>query len=77
MAHPEQQAFFGQLQRLYPQFFERVRVGEVGSLNINGSVRGFFSECDYTGFDVGPGPGVDQVVQGQLVGLPIGISTQC
>lgn len=82
MAHPEQHAFFKQLKALYPQYFEQVKVGEIGSLNINGSVREFFSDCAYTGFDVGAGPGVDEVVQGQLVGLPSGhfdtmISAEC
>ena len=42
MAHPEQKAFFSQLKLLYPQYFERAKVGEVGSLNINGTVRSFF-----------------------------------
>lgn len=82
MAHPEQHVFFSQLKTLYPQYFERVKVGEIGSLNINGSVRTFFSDCAYSGFDVGAGPGVDEVVQGQLVGLPTGhfdtmISAEC
>jgi hypothetical protein len=49
MAHPEQKAFFSQLQLLYPQYFTQVRVGEVGSLNIKGSVREFFSDCASTG----------------------------
>lgn len=82
MAHPEQHIFFSQLKELYPQYFERVKVGEIGSLNINGTVRSFFSDCAYTGFDVGAGFGVDEVVQGQLVGLPTGhfdttVSAEC
>ena len=39
MAHPEQKAFFLQLKRLYPQYFVGNKVGEIGSLNINGSCR--------------------------------------
>ena len=82
MAHPEQKVFFAQLRELYPQYFERTRVGEVGSLDINGSLRPFFTDCDYTGFDLGPGPGVDRVVQGHLVDLPTGhfdvtVSAEC
>lgn len=34
---------------------------EVGSYNVNGSVRHLFTE-DYTGLDIRPGPGVDRVV---------------
>jgi SAM-dependent methyltransferase len=42
----------------------------VGSLNINGSVRGFFTFSDYLGIDVGPGPGVDLVCEGQNLDHP-------
>lgn len=82
MAHPEQKVFFSQLKQLYPQYFERVKVCEMGSLNINGSVRESFSDCSYTGFDVGAWPGVDEVVRGQLVGLSTGyfdatVSAEC
>ena len=42
-------------------FFEYRRVVEFGSLDINGSVRKFFRDCDYTGIDLAPGPGVDVV----------------
>ncbi len=34
---------------------------EVGSLDINGSVRQFFTDCFYHGIDLGEGPGVDEV----------------
>lgn len=82
MAHPEQLAFFSQLKRLYPQFFQQVTVGEIGSLNINGTLRGLFSDCHYTGYDLDVGPGVDEVMPGQLVGLPTGhfdtlVSAEC
>lgn len=57
-------------------------MAEICSLNINGTVRGFFADCDYTGFDVGAGPGVDEVLEGQRVGLPTGhfdtmVSAEC
>jgi hypothetical protein len=35
---------------------------EVGNLNLNGSVREFFSECDYLGLEVGEGEGEGQDV---------------
>jgi hypothetical protein len=45
----------------HPYYFQGRKVLEVGSLDINGSVRPFFSRCDYTGVDLGTGPGVDRV----------------
>lgn len=43
---------------------------EVGSLNINGSVRDFFADCDYVGLDVGVGKDVDIVCEGQKYDAP-------
>jgi len=37
---------------------------EVGSLNINGTVRDFFDAEEYIGIDIGEGPGVDVVSGG-------------
>ena len=82
MAHPEQAEFFSSFRAHYPQSFEGARVLEVGSLDINGSVRDLFSGCDYTGVDLQIGPGVDLACQGQLVEFPSGhfdttISAEC
>ena len=65
MAHPEQRVFFGQVTARFPEWFADRRVLEVGSLNINGTVRDFFTGCDYIGVDVGAGPGVDVIAEGQ------------
>lgn len=65
MSHKEQHQFIEFVKLTYGSYFTNSKVLEVGSLDINGSVRHFFTECDYTGIDVGPGPGVDLVVQGQ------------
>ncbi|MDP9044901.1 MAG: class I SAM-dependent methyltransferase [Pseudomonadota bacterium] len=82
MAHPQQAEFFSGVRSHYPAAFEAARVLEVGSLDINGSVRELFSACDYTGVDLQLGPGVDLACQGQLVGFPTGhfdttISAEC
>ena len=45
----------------YPEHFNSCRVLEMGSLNINGSVRPYFKNCEYTGVDWRPGPNVDLV----------------
>lgn len=72
MSHYTQRQFVGWVSELFPQFFEKSRVLEVGSLDINGSVRRFFSDCQYTGLDVGKGPGVDVVCGGQDYDAPSG-----
>jgi SAM-dependent methyltransferase len=82
MAHPTQTEFVGKFAELMPEFFSDCRVLEVGSLDINGSVRPLFRDCSYLGIDVGPGPGVDLVCQGQDYSGPDGsfdtvISCEC
>ena len=45
----------------HPTYFKTKRVLEAGSMNINGTLRDFFEECDYTGIDFRKGDGVDVV----------------
>lgn len=70
MAHSTQQDFINYVKEKFPDHFENSKVLEVGSLDINGSMRSFFSNCDYLGIDVGEGKGVDLVVQGQEYDAP-------
>ena len=65
MSHPQQMDFVHKLKLRYPTSFFQAKVLEIGSLNINGTIRMFFTECDYLGIDVGEGPGVDLVSEGQ------------
>ena len=65
MAHQEQLEFIETLSKHFPQFFLKVKVLEIGSLDINGSIRKFFDQCEYIGIDVAEGNGVDVVCQGQ------------
>lgn len=66
MAHQQQRDFFLQMRERFPDAFDNVEVLEVGSLDINGTVRDFFSDVTrYVGCDVGPGPGVDLVCAGE------------
>jgi SAM-dependent methyltransferase len=67
MAHIEQMKFVETVKGEFPNYFLNQRVAEIGSLDINGSIRTFFESCDYTGFDVAAGAGVDRVTQGQLI----------
>jgi len=70
MAHQQQFDYIQTLKLKYPTQFFNKKVLEVGSLNINGSIRVFFTECDYLGIDVGPGKDVDLVCEGQNLDHP-------
>ena len=67
MSHPTQMAFVASIRDRFPDSFVGKNVLEIGSLDINGSVRQFFTDCDYTGVDLGEGPGVDIVCKGHEV----------
>jgi len=61
MSHKIQQQWCAGLKLAMPQYFRRVQVLEMGSLNVNGTLRDLFDECEYTGVDVIPGKDVDVV----------------
>ena len=65
MSHESQLDFVSRVKARFPESFAGKRVLEVGSLDINGSVRSLFDDCDYLGIDVAAGPGVDLVCQAQ------------
>ncbi|MGO9802493.1 MAG: class I SAM-dependent methyltransferase [Steroidobacteraceae bacterium] len=82
MAHYQQLEFVRTVKRLFPEYFRKTRVLEVGSWDVNGSVRGVFAECDYVGADIAAGSGVDLTCAGQDIGFPSGhfdvvISCEC
>ena len=84
MAHKEQREFFEELNLRFSRFFLSAnRVFEVGSQNINGTVRDFFPNArEYLGIDLGMAPDVDWVIPGELAELSDGwadivISTEC
>lgn len=70
MAHREQLDFVAAARRLFPAHFRGMDVLEIGSLDINGTIRSFFEGCRYVGIDVAPGPGVDVACQGQDYDAP-------
>lgn len=70
LSHFEQREFIARIKAGFPSFFTSVRTLEVGSLDINGSVRDFFEGGSYIGLDVASGPGVDVVCPGQEYGAP-------
>ena len=71
MAHLQQAQFVDNLRLKLPGYFKNTKVLEIGSLNINGSVRSFFEGCDYIGIDLEEGPGVDIVCAGQDFQAPL------
>ena len=82
MSHYEQQRYISNVKEWFPQFFDNQRVLEIGSLNINGTLRDFFANCDYTGVDIAEGPCVDVVCEGQNLDYPdksfnVAISAEC
>ena len=84
MAHPEQQKLFQQLTVLFPEHFVgNANVLEIGSQDINGTVRDYFEpDANYLGLDLGMAKGVDWTIPGELVELPdqwasVCISTEC
>lgn len=61
MAHAEQNRFCQGVRLAFPSFFTGCRVLDCGSLNVNGTNRSLFSDCEYVGIDVAQGDGVDVV----------------
>lgn len=62
MSHDTQRAFVARVREQFPDAFTGKRVLEIGSYNVNGTVRDFFgADCEYIGVDVGLGPCVDVV----------------
>lgn len=72
MSHTEQIYFTQAIKKHFPEFFTGKKVLEVGSLDINGSVRELFSQGEYVGIDLELGNGVDHAVPGQLADFKTG-----
>jgi len=82
MAHEYQKQFIKKVKDTNPLFFSNKKVLEVGSLDINGSMREFFEECEYIGLDIGSGRGVDIVCSGHEYDasddtFDVTLSTEC
>jgi len=65
MSHQSQLDFVESVKSRFPEYFINKKVLEIGSLDINGSVRQFFADCQYIGVDLGYGKGVDIVCKGE------------
>jgi SAM-dependent methyltransferase len=56
--------FVKDVSQMFPAYFNKKRVLEIGSYDINGTIRDLFTDCDYTGLDLCEGKGVDVVESG-------------
>lgn len=73
VSHPEQQAFLALVASANGQLVDGGRVLEVGSYDVNGTVRRqFHGARDYVGVDLTEGPGVDRVAFGHELEDPDG-----
>ena len=82
MAHFQQLQFVGMVARHLTASWTGLVIVEIGSANVNGSIRSFFKGSTYTGVDLAEGPGVDLVASGDEVALPadsvdLAISCEC
>jgi SAM-dependent methyltransferase len=83
MSHPEQVGFVDITADANHQLIQGARVIEIGSFDVNGSVRACFNQAsEYVGVDLTSGPGVDLVEFGHRVSLPdasfdLAISGEC
>lgn len=67
MAHIEVNCFINQIVNYIESFYKHPRVLEIGSYDVNGSVRSNFKNVsNYVGVDLIPGPSVDVVCKGHL-----------
>lgn len=64
MSHPEQRAFFQLVAEANRDRISSSRVLEIGSYDVNGTIRDFFPAADYVGVDLSDGPGVDVIAYG-------------
>src|SRR5687767_6017676 len=74
MSHPEQIGFFTALADSNRELLDGCTVLEIGSYDVNGTVREIFSAAkSYVGVDLVEGPGVDVVGYGHEVDQPDGM----
>jgi Flp pilus assembly protein TadD len=79
--HWEQVQFIRSVKAVFPAYFSGGTVLEIGSYDVNGSVRPLFDAARYVGVDLIAGPGVDVVCSGHEFRseerFDVAISTEC
>jgi SAM-dependent methyltransferase len=82
MAHVQQLQFVKSVTRSLTDDYSQKNIIEIGSYDVNGSVRQFFKNSSYIGVDLIAGVGVDIVCEGDKVDHPdniydVAISCEC
>jgi SAM-dependent methyltransferase len=83
MSHSQQRKFLALADELFiTRNKEGLRILEIGSYDVNGSIRKVFAGSSYTGVDLCEGPGVDVVESGHKLSYPdrtfdVTISMEC
>ena len=74
MSHPEQLEFFAAVAKANKSLLESgdIRVLEVGSYSVNGTIRDLYPAAEYVGVDLVNGPCVDVVGYGHELSFPDG-----
>jgi SAM-dependent methyltransferase len=72
MAHPQQLRFVETASIHMTRSWDGLSVLEIGSHNVNGSIRPFFAGSEYVGVDLSEGRDVDVVASGHDVAFPDG-----
>ena len=67
MAHIQQTCYISTLAKHLSRDYTDVKILEIGSYSVNGTIRDFFTNSDYLGTDLTEGPGVDFVSDGHLI----------
>jgi SAM-dependent methyltransferase len=71
--HQEVEDFVQSTKQKMPKYFFHKDVLEVGSWNVNGSVRKFFTNCEYIGIDLHEGKDVDIICRASEINNEITI----
>src|SRR3990167_781868 len=61
-----------QLKLKFPQYFNNVRVADIGSADINGTNKSWFENSEYVGLDIAPWANVDVVSVAHEYDVPDG-----
>lgn len=70
MAHQEQLNFIRTTSENLTKDYSNRKILEIGSFDVNGSIRQFFEKSTYVGVDLTEGPGVDIVCEGNKLDHP-------